>query len=393
MNNTSKYEGYKLPFPRTNKIENEGNINWLVTSPLHKDTKGQGKDHIITVNSEYKIRLIGTTSSNIVTDNFFIVKQTSLGPTYGKPVTKIRVVPGSDKDKRLLAFATEVKIIGLIYLPFDGNPFRMMGVIGHPRGIKEIRTSSNLDYIFTTGGNDYVINVWKHNIHPLIDAVQTSYEKGNDPHLQLLEGGKDGLMYQEMVNFFYYTQIKSKEENTTRSRTLGEYVDKTFIHGLMASMGYYPSHMDIGYMYNEIKYNRPDTEKYDKSLESLFTFEMFVKLYINHRPYKDLEYDKFNKAFKKIFEYLNTTNSLNEDDKKNKPKYENTSTILRDKLIELLKEHGEKMEEKQISECLEVLTGEPGIKSLKDNISADYFYHQILKFEEEPMAEEETKDS
>lgn len=337
-------------------------------SPLHTN-----RDHIIMSNSEFKLRLVGTAASNVTTDNYFIVKQTSLGPTYGKPVSKLRIVPGMDKDKRVLAFSTDYKIFGLLYLPIDGNPYRMMGVIGHPRQIKEIRTSKNLDYIFTTGGNDYVINVWKHNIHPLIDAVQSGGE-GIDPHLTLLEGGRDGLMYQEMVNFFYYTQIKSKDENTTKPRTLGDYVDKIYIHGLMAAMGFYPSQADLNYMYNEIKYSRSETEKYDKALENNFTFDLFVKLYINHRPYKDIEYEKFNKAFDKIRNYLDST----------------SNSIARDKLVELLKDYGEKMEEKQISECLDILTGDGNIKNLKDQITSDYFYHDILKFDENANVEEET---
>jgi len=368
LNSTSKYEANKLPLPKSNKIENDGDINCIVMSPLHSG----GKDHIIMANSEYKLRLVGTVPSNITSDHYFLVKQTSLGPTYGKPINKLRIVPGLDKDKRLIAFSTEQKIFGLLYLPIDGNPYRMMGVIGHPRQIKEIRTSKNLDYIFTTGGNDYVINVWKHNIHPLIDSVQSGGD-GIEPHLTLLEGGRDGLMYQEMVNFFYYTQIKSRDENTTKPRTLGDYVDKIYIHGLMAAMGFYPSQADLNYMYNEIKYSRSETEKYDKSLENNFSFDMFVKLYINHRPYKDLEYEKFNKAFEKIRKFLDP----------------NSNGIAKDKLMELLKEYGDKMEEKQISECLEILTGDV---KMKDNITADYFYHDVLKFDEEATAEEETTE-
>jgi len=252
----------------------------------------------------------------------------------------------------------------------------MMGVIGHPRQIKEIRTSKNLDYIFTTGGTDYVINVWKHNIHPLIESV--SGKEGIEPHLTLLEGGRDGLMYQEMVDFFYYAQIRSKVEDTTKPRTLGEYVDKMYVHPLMAAMGYYPSSLDLQYMMNEIKYNRNENEKYDKSMENQFNFEMFVKLYINHRPYKDIEYEKFQKAFEKIRNYLDSTND----------------SVNRDKLIDLLKEHGDKMEEKTISECLNVLTGDGNIKNLKENITSEYFYHDVLKFEEEVNnVEEETTDA
>lgn len=360
LNSTSKYEGNKLYTPKGTKIENDCDINCMVMSPI-----SQGKDNLIIANSEYKIRLLIINTKEGSQENF-IVKQTSLGPTYGNPISKLRIIPGIDKDKRLLVFSTESKIFGLLYLPLDGNPFRMMGVIGHPGKIQEIKTSKNLDYIFTTGGTDYVINVWKHNIHPLIDAVSNGGE-GITPHLTLLEGGKEGLMYQEMINFFYYTQIKSKDENTTKPRILDKNVSKEYIYGLMTAMGYYPSNTELGYILNEIKYSN------EKQMENNFNFDMFVKLYINHRPYKDIEYEKFFKAFDKIRIALDPDGH----------------GIQRDKLIELLKEHGDKMEEKQISECLEVLTGDANIKNLNETLTADYFYHDILKFQEEEETNEQ----
>jgi len=90
-----------------------------------------------------------------------------------------------------------------------------MGVIGHPGNMQDIRVSKIGDFILTTGGQDFAINGWKYNATPLVEAVQNG-GKGNEPFLSLLEGGREGLMYQEMVNFFYYAQIKSKDENTTK---------------------------------------------------------------------------------------------------------------------------------------------------------------------------------
>jgi hypothetical protein len=89
-----------------------------------------------------------------------------------------------------------------------------MGVIGHPNTIQDMKTAKNYDYIFTTGGSDFTINAWKVNIDPLIDSVQNGGE-GIEPFLTLIEGGREGLMYQDMINFFYYAQIKSNE-NTTK---------------------------------------------------------------------------------------------------------------------------------------------------------------------------------
>jgi hypothetical protein len=94
-----------------------------------------------------------------------------------------------------------------------------MGVIGHPNGIQDIKVAKHCDYIFTTGGSDYTINAWKINVNPIIDAVDNG-GKDIEPFLTLIEGGRDGLIFQDMVNFFYYAQIKSKDENTTKVKLI-----------------------------------------------------------------------------------------------------------------------------------------------------------------------------
>jgi len=157
-----------------------------------------------------------------------------------------------------------------------------MGVIGHPGNMQDIRVAKSGEFIFTTGGTDLTINGWKYNATPLVEAV-TNGGKGNDAFLSLLEDGREGLMYQEMVNFFYYAQIKSKDENTTKvklffthkqQRTLGESVPTKLVSGLMAAMGYYPSIQELENIKNEVKYSKfSETEKTTDNI----TFDMFVK--------------------------------------------------------------------------------------------------------------------
>ena len=55
--------------------------------------------------------MVYPTSINKNEDNKMIIKQTCLGPAYGGPIQKLKVVPGFDKDKRLLAFSTSEKVI------------------------------------------------------------------------------------------------------------------------------------------------------------------------------------------------------------------------------------------------------------------------------------------
>ena len=162
--------------------------------------------------------------------------KTSLGPCFGGPIQVMRVIPGKDKTKRLISFITKEKVLGLMCLPIDGNPFRYMGVIAHPGIIKDMKPATNASYIFTTGGDDYTINIWRYNINPLIEVVENGGD-GIKPFLNLLEGGMEGKKYKEMVDYFYYAQIKSKDENTTKHRVLDQTVAINCIHGLLASLG------------------------------------------------------------------------------------------------------------------------------------------------------------
>jgi hypothetical protein len=93
---------------------------------------------------------------------------------------------------------------------------------------------------------------------------------------------------------------------------------------------------------------------------------------VNHRPYRDLEIVKIEQAFNRIRDKL----------VKDHPSTGKDSGVNRDLFFNLLKEYGEKMDDKEISECLEVLKGEQNVKNLPDYLSFGYLFNEILKFEE-----------
>ena len=48
--------------------------------------------------------------------------------------------------------------------------------------------------------------------------------EGTAPFVQLIEGGAEGQTYQDINDFFYYSMIRSKKENTTKTRKLEGHV-------------------------------------------------------------------------------------------------------------------------------------------------------------------------
>lgn len=56
-----------------------------------------------------------------------------------------------------------------------------------------------------------------------------------------------------MKDFFYYSQIRSKDEDSTKARKLDGKVPLRAIPDMMRSMGYYPTLKEIENMQKEIE--------------------------------------------------------------------------------------------------------------------------------------------
>lgn len=63
-------------------------------------------------------------------------------------------------------------------------------------------------------------------------------------------------MFQDMKDFFYYSQIKSKNENTNKARKLEGTVPLEEIANIMRAMGYYPSKQEMENIKNEVKLSK-----------------------------------------------------------------------------------------------------------------------------------------
>jgi cilia- and flagella-associated protein 251 len=57
-----------------------------------------------------------------------------------------------------------------------------------------------------------------------------------------------------MNDFFYYSMIRSKTENTTKTRKLDGKVPVDEIKNLMRAMGYYPTKQEEKNMIDEVRF-------------------------------------------------------------------------------------------------------------------------------------------
>ncbi len=121
---------------------------------------------------------------------------------------RIAILPtkGSSNDNRYLAYITEDKI-GLHILPLDGNPHNAVALIAHPQGVANLATSYDGKYLFTAGGVDATVHMWAVNVI----ALEAQAKLGGDdlvPFYGLLDGGRDGELFKELEDYFYYGQIR-----------------------------------------------------------------------------------------------------------------------------------------------------------------------------------------
>lgn len=85
-----------------------------------------------------------------------------------------------------------------------------MGIVGHSQSISNMTLTLDGTRILTAGGEDGVVCLWKFNA-AVLDAQIEAAGLEMKPFLYLLdpERGKDGDIYREFWDYFYYGQIKS----------------------------------------------------------------------------------------------------------------------------------------------------------------------------------------
>lgn len=186
--------------------------------------------------------------------------------------------------------------------------------------------------------------------------------EGIEPFINLIEGGRDGQTFQDMKDFFYYAMVKSKTEDTTKTRKLDGKVPINQLGNLMRAMGHYPTNKEIENMMNEVKFGHytEDCEKVDR-----FDLNTFVRLFVNHRPVYGIGTPDIEKAF----------NTLFESDTK--------GATARETFLQAIGSEGESLMLQELTGLIDKLVGETSVKeALGDALTPEMFAKKILSFEE-----------
>jgi WD40 repeat protein len=204
---------------------------------------------VLVATDQFKFRLYEPKSK--------AVRSTLLAPAHGGPATAMALVPqepgAPDSVPRFLAYATSEKVAGLVKLPLDGSPQRTMGAICHAGQISAMGVSWDGRWLITAGGADLCVHMTK--IQPEgMRFVEDPDASPVDPFMELLEGGPDGAFVQEIVDYFYYAQLRSQGEDSKQPRVITGAVPLTELANLVRALGHYPSEKDVEYMLHEASY-------------------------------------------------------------------------------------------------------------------------------------------
>lgn len=121
--------------------------------------------------------------------------------------------------------------------------------------------------------------------------------EGIEPFINLIEGGREGKAYTDIKDFFYYSMIRSKDENTTKTRKLNGTVPLKELPNLMRAMGYYPTEMEVRNMVDEVQMsNYAETGQKVDSVN----LNSFIRLFVNHRPVYGIGKNNIDEAFKNL---------------------------------------------------------------------------------------------
>ncbi|CAK9034455.1 Cilia- and flagella-associated protein 251 [Durusdinium trenchii] len=328
-------------------------------------SKSSREDLILVTNSEFKIKQL---NANNLTN-----RKTTLGPTFGGPLTSMAMLDNKDSaELQYIAYCTEEKVIGLMKLPLDGNPFKSMGLIAHPGEISGFAPSGDGRVLVSAGGADLTVNVW--NVVPsALDAssivadsgtATAGFPKSLVSFMPLIDGGAEGKLFQEIVDYFYYAQIRTQGEDTTSPRRTEGTIPLSEIPNLMRALGFYPTEQQVADMCAEVRYS-----EFAATAQTVDTInlEQFIKLYVNHRPVMGVSLGDIDQAFDTIKRAV-------------------ADKVGWKTLQNLLQEHGERMEPAELQSCLNMLLGTQAAAAMRPGaeMGAQSFASDVLGLEAPP---------
>ena len=321
---------------------------------------------LIIANDEYKIKVWHSGASEHVLSSAFpdrfndedfepperICIKTVLAPTYGQPLSHIFAL----NNKQYLVYASNESYIGLIHMPLNGNPIETVATIAHPAQVKNITQTYDGKYLVTTGAEDKTVKMWSINTDTIENSIK---DKALDiePYKDLIRNESNGSnkpgeeAIQELIDYFYYAQIRSQGINTTSARAITGLIPINEVINIMQAVGLYLSIDEIKFISTEIRFYNYNL---DNRKREYVNFDEFIKLYVNYRAIFGIDSKDFEDAFNVLFD---------------------NDSVPKNELIKALETYGDKMNKEEINSIFKALMNKNADKN------AELFLLNLLKQE------------
>ena len=94
----------------------------------------------------------------------------------------------------------------------------------HPGRISALAASHDGKHLFSCGGADLTVNMWAVDLaafdDPLRRHLSEDVDERLEPYIRLLEGGREGQLYNDLVDYFYCFQLKRQGDDAMEVRLI-----------------------------------------------------------------------------------------------------------------------------------------------------------------------------
>ncbi|KAI3385064.1 hypothetical protein SNEBB_005712 [Seison nebaliae] len=273
-------------------------MEWLPGNLRADDVHEKEKSEyfLVIANNEWKFKMFNSFTK--------LCRKTIIAPTYSTPVQKIIALPqrfGSNSEKEsennYIIFITKNQL-GIQRLPLIGNPYDVSAVLAHPTRVSNVACSYDGRYVFTAGHKDESVHQWNVCTQTL-EAQKAVYgEDELSPFLLLMDGGRNGKLFKELENVFYFAQLRNQTIMVDEERNIGNTIPIEEIPFVLRTLGYYPSEEEIKNMLNEVRY---ENFSQTNMLTEHINLPNFIRLYLNHRDSFGLTPDVLSQSANLVF--------------------------------------------------------------------------------------------
>jgi len=247
------------------------------------------------LNGDYEDRIVVSTSNDKIKqynadDKCF--RKLTRGPTKSRmPIISFLPLASS----HYAAFSTAGTTIGLVKMPFDGNPKREIEAFAHPLKVQSIDVHNiGCSFLASTGGLDRSIKVWKMNTQQIDDQEEVAVKQ--------VESKECCTMYSDLLSetllkkiteiFIFVLAQDEKEcckEDEKLDTGLSTKVHVKEIPNIFRALGFFPSEKEVKDIMSQVSMQDFTTTG---EIKVELTLDEFIVLYVNYkrsRPESSLE--------------------------------------------------------------------------------------------------------